>query len=345
MKASSGRASIASSAWGSLERSAPWSPRPGGSPPSWRMRASMVSGVGSEGGCQRSQAVVGSGGHEGHRPGEDCCVGLGVGGAADSDEGLADDVVEGEGAGVDRVAAEDRAEGEVGAVALGCGLRPGRWRSARRRAGRSSRRPGWRRGCRGSRRRGRGRSSSWRAGRARGRWSSASGRRSRAPGGPLPELGSRRLSGRRWMPVISAPDIVVGIAATRAPVTEAIAFAVSITRPPPRATRFGARAEPSRAAAVAGTAVPGSAGGSSWTATAALVRSAATSRFAPGRQQLEWLHAVLGEQPGCAAHSTVAKDDDAAGVAPDEVAAHSAETVRGLTTGRRFGSTSARRCS
>jgi alcohol dehydrogenase class IV len=38
------------------------------------------------------------------------------------------------------------------------------------------------------------------------------------------------------MPVISAPDIVVGMAATPAPVTEAIALATSITLPPPSAT-------------------------------------------------------------------------------------------------------------
>ena len=67
-------------------------------------------------GCE---AVGGAGGHEGHRPGQDRGVGLGVGAAADADQGLADDVVEGEHAGVDRVAAEDRAEGEGGAVALG----------------------------------------------------------------------------------------------------------------------------------------------------------------------------------------------------------------------------------
>ena len=145
-------------------------------------------------------------------------------------------------AGVDRVAAEDRAEGEGAAVALGWGLRRGRWRSARRRAGRSSARPGWRRGCRGSRRRGRGRSSSWRAARARARWSSPLARRSPARAARVRSTRSSAPAGRRWMPVISAPDIVVGIAATRAPVTEAIALAVSIVRPPPRATRTrGAR--------------------------------------------------------------------------------------------------------
>ena len=46
-----------------------------------------------------------------------------------------------------------------------------------------------------------------------------------------------RPSGRRWIRVISAPESVVGNAATRLPLTAAIAFATSITRPPPIATR------------------------------------------------------------------------------------------------------------
>jgi hypothetical protein len=60
-------------------------------------------------------------------------------------------------------------------------------------------------------------------------------------------------AGSRCIPVISAPDIVVGIAATRAPLTDATAFAVSMTRPPPRATRFSAPVTPSSAAAASGT--------------------------------------------------------------------------------------------
>ncbi len=64
-----------------------------------------------------------------------------------------------------------------------------------------------------------------------------------------------------------------------------------------------------------------------------------------GRQQLELLHPVLGEQLRRRRDAAGFEDDRAAGVAPDEVAVHSAEAVRGLTTGRRFGSTSARRCS
>ena len=43
-------------------------------------------------------------------------------------------------------------------------------------------------------------------------------------------------AGVRWKGVSSAPERVVGIAATGRPVTPPIALAVSITRPPPRAT-------------------------------------------------------------------------------------------------------------
>ena len=46
-------------------------------------------------------------------------------------------------------------------------------------------------------------------------------------------------SGSLWIAVISAPESVVGSAATRPPRTAAIAFAVSITRPPPSATSAG----------------------------------------------------------------------------------------------------------
>ena len=44
-------------------------------------------------------------------------------------------------------------------------------------------------------------------------------------------------AGVRWNGVSSAPESVVGMAATGAPVTPPIALAVSITRPPPSATR------------------------------------------------------------------------------------------------------------
>ena len=62
-------------------------------------------------------------------------------------------------------------------------------------------------------------------------------------------------------------------------------------------------------------------------------------------QQLERGEAVLAQQRQRRVEAVLAEDDVAPGVAPDEVAAHSEAEVRGLTTGRSFGSTSARRCS
>ena len=55
------------------------------------------------------------------------------------------------------------------------------------------------------------------------------------------------------MAVISAPESVVGRAHTRPPRTAAIAFAVSITLPPPSATRVGLLTESMIAAAMSGT--------------------------------------------------------------------------------------------
>ena len=176
-------------------------------------------------------------GHEGHRPGQDPGVGLGVGAAADPDQGLADHVMEGEHPGVDRVAAEDRAERQGGAVARRPAPGRARRRSARRRAARSSARPGWRTACRASRPRGRGRSSRSPAAAARAAPVIASGSAITRSGRTSAATRSSAPAGTRWMPVISAPESVVGIAATAAPLTEAIAFAVSITRPPPKATR------------------------------------------------------------------------------------------------------------
>ena len=68
-----------------------------------------------------------------------------------------------------------------------------------------------------------------------GGWSSAVGSAMTTTG--RSSRGAVRPSGRRWIAVISAPDIVVGIAQSRPSATAAMAFAVSITRPPPRATR------------------------------------------------------------------------------------------------------------
>ena len=56
------------------------------------------------------------GADEGHRPRQDPRVGLGMGAAADANEGLADHVMEGEHPGIDRVAAEDGAERQRAAV-------------------------------------------------------------------------------------------------------------------------------------------------------------------------------------------------------------------------------------
>ena len=146
------------------------------------------------------------------------------------------------------------------------------------------------------------------------------------------------------MPVISAPDSVVGIAATRAPVTAAIAFAVSITRPPPRATRCGGAGRVEQGRRGLGHAVPDPPGQlvDGGRGLASCRRAGQVPR---GREQLEGLEAVLGEQLRRVLDAAGAEDDRAAGVPPDEVAVHPAEAVRGLTTGRRFGSTSARRCS
>ena len=94
------------------------------------------------------------------------------------------------------------------------------------------------------------------------------------------------------MPVISAPDIVVGIAATLAALTEATAFAVSITRPPPSATKRGERAEPSSDAAASGTPPEAT----SWTASAAAANSAAAARAARRRQQLKPGETMLSEK-------------------------------------------------
>ena len=137
---------------------------------------------------------------------------------------------------VERVGAEDRAERELRRVALGALGVERRRDQARRRAARPSRRPGWRAACRASRRRGRARSSRWRAAAASGR-PTISGGSAITSCGPHEPCGASWPSGSRWIAVISAPESVVGIAATRPPRTAAIAFAESITRPPPSATR------------------------------------------------------------------------------------------------------------
>ena len=113
-------------------------------------------------------------------------------------------------------------------------------RSARRRAAPPSRRPGWRAACRASRRRARARSSRSRAARCSGSVAISGGSASTSSGRTSPS-GASWPAGSRWMRVISAPESVVGSAATRPPRTAAIAFATSITRPPPSATRSRCR--------------------------------------------------------------------------------------------------------
>ena len=158
-----------------------------------------------------------------------------------------------------------------------------------------------------------------------------------------PTRGPRRPAGRRWMPVISAPDIVVGIAATRAPVTAAIAFAVSITRPPPRATRRGASDR-----------VEQRGGGLGHPRRAATSCTAAGgARPAPARRRARRgvLSSSKDSMPCSASSSRRLRRRRRRGRRrrarrPARRSRRSpGRAVRGLTTGRRFGSTSARRCS
>ena len=133
------------------------------------------------------------------------------------------------------------------------------------------------------------------------------------------------------MPVISAPDIVVGIAATRAPVTEATALAVSMTRPPPRATRLRAddRVEDLRRRlgnAPRRDLVHGRGAGGQ------LTRPGQRPR---GREQLEGVEALAGEDRRRHPDRIGAEDDGAAGVAPEKSLGHRAVAARGFTTGRR----------
>ena len=147
VKASSGRASIASRASSSFDAVGAQLAEAGGLAAQLRgSRASMSRRLGADRRRQRAELVRRAGSHEGQRAGQDRGVGLGVGAAADPHQRLADHVVQAEGGGVDRVGAEQRALGEGGAVALARALRRARRRSARRRAARSSARPGWRSG-------------------------------------------------------------------------------------------------------------------------------------------------------------------------------------------------------
>ena len=129
------------------------------------------------------------------------------------------------------------------------------------------------------------------------------------------------------MPVISAPDIVVGIAATRAPVTAATAFATSITRPPPRATS-GRDADARRAASAASSGTwPGA---TSCTAAAAAASSAASASARGVLSSSKGAKPCSTQQLRRLSDPVAAEDDRAAGVAPDEVAVHSPSRVRGF---------------
>ena len=107
-------------------------------------------------------------------------------------------------------------------------------RSPRPRAERPPPRPGSPAACRAPPSRARARSSRSPTARVPAARPSAADRRSRATASPCAP--PRRRPGVRWKGVSSAPDSVVGMAATGAPVTPPIALAVSITRPPPSAT-------------------------------------------------------------------------------------------------------------
>ena len=152
-------------------------------------------------------------------------------------------------------------------------------------------------------------------------------------------------AGRRWMPVISAPDIVVGTAATRAPRDRG--DAPWRCRSPGRRRGRPARSAPTAARAArrrASATWPGrhlvhSARRGRQVARAARAPAGARQRSKPPPKPCS------SQQLRRPAATPRAEDDGAAGVAPDEVAAHPRHPSAGCTTGRRFGSTSARRCS
>ena len=174
--------------------------------------------------------------------------------AADPHEGLADDTVDRERP--ESIAYAQRTPGEGGAVARGREVR-----RARRRylapAAPQTRETGWRRRVERV-----GACATVSIELARN-WGSA---RSSSPGvsdtsrgRTTPATGPRR-RWSRWIPVISAPDSVVGIAATARRDRRDRLRGVD-HRPPPRPTSGPAPARPSSAAAAAGT-WPGSPGGS-----------------------------------------------------------------------------------
>ena len=96
---------------------------------------------------------------------------------------------------------------------------------------------GWRAACRAPRRRARARSSRWREGGGRRSVVIANGSAITSAGRTRCRAYASRPVGRRWMPRHLGPDSVVGMRGNPPPRTAAIAFATSITRPPPSATR------------------------------------------------------------------------------------------------------------
>ncbi len=146
------------------------------------------------------------------------------------------------------------------------------------------------------------------------------------------------------MPVISAPDIVVGIAATSAPLTAATAFATSITRPPPSATsRPAPRAGSSTAAAASGTPP----GGTSWTASAASARPGAELRprgvVSSAKEPKPCSASSGAAAPSAPSRKTTVRPASRQTKSP--WGNYALAAVRGLAIGRSFGSTSSRRCS
>ena len=144
------------------------------------------------------------------------------------------------------------------------------------------------------------------------------------------------------MPVISAPESVVGIAATRGPADRgdrlrgvddtAAAEGDDLRRLHAVEQGGGGLRNLARRDRVDG-------------ACAAASSSGALGRARGVRQQLELGEAVLEQELRRLGDAVLAQHDDAAGVAPDEASVHPVWAERGLTTGRRFGSTSSRRCS
>ena len=127
--------------------------------------------------------------------------------------------------------------------------------------------------------------------------------------------GASAPSGSRWIDVIGAPESVVGIAQTRPPRTAPIAFAASMTRPPPSATRFGEATRSSSSAEIAGTAPAGT----SWTAAAPSASApGAASSARLGAEQLVPLPPPVGEGPGGTGEAALPEEDDALPVAPLE---------------------------